>query len=208
MAAFVFSEWWTAVHPLALFIGGMVVYAIFIFSFYKHLAKKELFKLHLDKYNTSENPRVKKAFRVVAYIIQHILLFPIIVLFWFSILAVLLAFMSKNDTPEVILLVSVALIGSVRIVAYISETLSEELSKMLPFALLGIYLVDITYVSFNDSLLKISDIFSQGQHIAYYLIFLIAIELALRGTYETSRYLFSADRKIRNKNEGKIIDDS
>ncbi len=52
MINFTFVEWWTTIHPLALFIGGMAVYSIFIFSFYKFLSKKELFSLHLDKYNT------------------------------------------------------------------------------------------------------------------------------------------------------------
>ncbi len=128
-------------------------------------------------------------------------------LVWFSILSILISFLSKNNTPEIIILVSVALIGSVRVTAYLSEDLSSELSKMLPFALLGVYIVDINYVSFSDSMMKIADMFTHSQLIMYYLIFLIALELALRGTYEALKYMLSSS-KNRNKNEGKILDDS
>ena len=39
------SNFWSAVKPLTLFILGVVIYAVFVFKFYKFIARKDVFKL-------------------------------------------------------------------------------------------------------------------------------------------------------------------
>jgi len=195
-----FSEGWIIIQPLLIFIFGMVLYSFFIFSFYKHLARKDIFKLHLERYNTTKKPILKKFVRIFFYIMEHILLFPIFVLCWFAILTMLITLLSKNQVIDTIMLVSVALVGSVRVAAYLTEDLSNDLAKMLPFALLGVFLIDINYVSLSRSYGMISQVPSMWNIVVYYLIFMIVLELALRAVYESFRYLFRKSSKDNSKN--------
>lgn len=177
---FSFIEAWSAIQPLLFFLIGMTVYAIFIFSFYRFLARKDLFKISLAKYNVSKNPVLKKTVRIIFYILEHILIYPLFVIFWFAILGLLLAFLSKNEGIETIMLVTAAIISSVRITAYINESLSSDLAKMLPFALLGIFLIDISYFSITNTEQLVMDAIPLWGVCVYYVVFIIALEIFLR----------------------------
>jgi len=65
----------------------------------------------------------------------------------------------------------------------IEEDLSKDLSKMMPFALLGVFLIDISYFSITDSLETIIQLPILWKLIVYYLIALIIIEFVLRVLY-------------------------
>ena len=101
-------------------------------------------------------------------------------IFWFAILAVFLGFLGKNQTTESILLVSVALVSAVRVAAYNNEDLSKDLAKMLPFALLGIYLVDQSYFELSVSFDLLTRIPENWILLIYYFAFIIILELVLR----------------------------
>jgi len=67
--------------------------------------------------------------------------------------------LNKGLEPSLILLVSAAIIGAVRISSYYNEDLSRELAKFLPLTLLA------------------ANFFSNALH---YLVFIVAIEILLR----------------------------
>jgi len=91
-----------------------------------------------------------------------------------------LGFLGKNQTTESILLVSIALVSAVRVAAYYNELLSRDLAKMLPFALLGIYLVDQSYFEFEVSLELMKSIPEYWILLVYYFAFIIVLEFVLR----------------------------
>jgi len=95
-------------------------------------------------------------------------------------MSVLLMFLAKSGNVANILLVSVALVAAVRATAYYNEDLSRDLAKMLPFALLGVFLVDISYFSFSNSIELVKQMPSFWKTMAYYLGFVIALEFVLR----------------------------
>lgn len=174
------QEAFTILKPVALFVTGMMIYAIFVFRFYRFLATKDIIELDLSKYNTASHPILKKIFAVVYYAIQYVVLIPLFVFFWFIVLTVLLAFLAKNPVPEEILLVSIAVVAAVRVSAYYNEQLAVDLAKMLPFALLGIFLIDISYFNFWSSVDVLGEIPKLWNILMYYLIFVIALEFVLR----------------------------
>ncbi len=141
---FSISEAYTILKPLILFIIGMVIYSIFVFKFYRFIARKEIFKLNLQQYNIESFAWLKKFLNVILYVVEYILLFPFITFFWFIVFSVLLSFLTREQTVQNILLVSITLVSSIRVSAYYNEDLSKDLAKMLPFALLGIFLIDIS----------------------------------------------------------------
>ena len=58
--------------------------------------------------------------------------------------------LSKFSSPNHILVVSVSLVAAIRVTSYYNEQLSQDLAKMIPFALLGIFLVDATFFSVQE----------------------------------------------------------
>jgi len=148
MPVFNISEAYNVLGSLGILLLEIVIYSIFIFKFYRFLASRDIIKVNYSRYSNVG----LRFIRWIGYLLQNIFLFPVIVFFWFAILAMFLGFLGKHQTTESILLVSIALVSAVRVAAYYSEELSRDLAKMLPFALLGIYLVDQSYFEFAVSL--------------------------------------------------------
>ena len=114
-------------------------------------------------------------------------MFPIIIFFWFAVLAIFLGFLGKDQSTESILLVSIALVSAVRITAYFTEDLSRDLAKMLPFALLGVFLVDRSYFKLDVSLDLLRHVPDFWQLLVYSLLFIVALEVILRIIYNIVR---------------------
>ena len=169
--------------PLVILVAGMVIYAIFIFKFYRFLAKREIFEINLGEYKKSRHASLRKFIGVIAYAVKYVLLYPVFSFFWFILITILLAFLSKETDISSILRVSIALVSTVRVTAYYNEDLSRDLAKMLPFTLLGLFLVDIAYFSKSASLLLLKQAYSKPDLLAYYLMFGVFLELALRVLY-------------------------
>jgi len=165
---------------LIFFTAVIVIYAIFVFYFYRFLAKKNLIELNLNQYNQYTNPTVVKIFAAILYVIEYIILLPIVTFFWFTILSVLILLLAKGLSVEIILLISSALVAAVRITAYVSENLSEDLAKLLPFNLLAIAITTAGFFNISDLLQRIYEIPSLFSSIPYYLLFIVAIELIMR----------------------------
>ena len=189
------SQAYSILKPLLIFVIGMAVYSVFIFKFYKFIARKDVFELNLKKYNNAKHPIIRKTLRVVFYMIEYVLLFPVFAFFWFAILTALLSFLSKNSTIQQILLVSVAVVTVVRICAYYSEDLSKDLAKMLPFALLGIFLVDISFFTLSSSLDVLKQVPAHINLLVYYLGFIIALEFILRMGYGIKVLIFGENEE-------------
>jgi len=166
--------------PLAVFIIGMVIYSVFIFKFYKFIARKDIFELDLNQYNTIQGGFGKKLVTTILYVVEYIFLFPVFVGFWFAILAILISFLAEGQALESILLVSIALIGAVRVTAYYNEDLSKDLAKMLPFALLGVFVLNISNFSFMEGVLIIFELPDAWVTLKYYIIFVVGLEFIMR----------------------------
>ena len=166
--------------PLTFFVLGMAVYAIFIFNFYRLLGSKDLFELNLERYEQSRMRGLRVVLHFVFYVVKYLVLFPIVAFVWFLVLTTLLAFLAKQQTIESILLFAMTVLCSIRITSYYNEDLSRDLSKILPFALLAVFLIDMSYFSFSASLEALQQTVQQWEIIVYYLGFVIAVEFVMR----------------------------
>ncbi|MFC1455024.1 hypothetical protein ACFLQI_02970 [Candidatus Undinarchaeota archaeon] len=169
-----------AAKPLALYVFGIAIYAIFIFKFYRFLAKKDVFELDLGKYSQTSFAGAKKFFSVVSYVVKYLLVFPLVVFMWFAFLGILLIFLAKTGSVEQLLLISVSLVGAVRVCAYYNENLSQDLAKMLPLALLGITMLDVSYFNLMRSLEMLFSLFDYWKLLSYYFVFIVGLEFVLR----------------------------
>ncbi len=175
-----FQEAITFLEPLILFIIGMAVYAIFIFHFYKFIAKRDFVDLDLNQYNDSKHPLFNKLNEVLFYIIEYIFLVPLFTFIWFVVLLGLLTFLSEQLMVQHLILTSMAVVGAIRITSYYNEDLSSDLAKLLPLALLGVYIVDSKFISLSESWNTLMQVPSEWKMLMYYLLFAIGLEFVMR----------------------------
>ncbi len=162
---------------LLFFTILIIIYAIFVFYFYKILARKNIINLNLGQY--AGDGAAVKFFAFIFYIIEYIIIMPLLTLLWFGFLAVFLIILSKQGVAT-ILMISAALVAAVRVTAFINEDLSKDLAKLLPFTLLGLFIIQPDFFNLSEMIGRISDIPSLFYHIPYYLIFIVALETIMR----------------------------
>jgi hypothetical protein len=162
----------------------IILYSIFIWKFYRFVSTKNFFGLNLNKYNTSQSPFFTKLLKGAFYFSEYIIILPFLIFFWFSIFTIFLILLSTTPEISQILIISAAVIASIRAVAYYKEDLSREIAKLFPFTLLAIIVLnpntfsEIQYVErIATHLSQIPNFFS---HIGYYLLFIIILEIILR----------------------------
>jgi hypothetical protein len=128
--------------PVFAAIVGIVVYSTFVFKFYRFLASRDLIDVDFSQYSEGFTGFLKRLVNGILLIIQNILFAPFLISFWVLILAVILTLLSGGDDLYWNVLVATSIVGSVRVISYFSEDLSRDVAKMLPFAVLGVFLVD------------------------------------------------------------------
>ena len=173
-------EAYEALRPLALFVVSVTLYGVFVFHFYRFLARKDIFQLNLGKHSESSHPFFKKTVAVLFYLFKSLLLFPLFVAFWFLVLAGLLFLMGKNHSIDSVMLAAIGVVAAIRICAYYNGALATDIAKILPFALLGIMLIDSTLVRIPQSTDTIQQAATHLETMVYYLSGVVALEFVLR----------------------------
>ena len=180
MPQFDFAEAIEILTPLLIFVLAMSVYAIFVFKFYRFLSRRDILQLNLDKHNHARPRLVRKGISFAFYCLKFLIVFPALAFFWFLVLTVLLTMMAKGQGLDGILLVSMAVVGSIRVASYYNEALSTDLAKILPFALLGILLIDSSIVSVAGSMENLNAALARWETMLYYLVAIVFLEFVLR----------------------------
>ena len=166
--------------PAALYLLGMVVYAVFIFKFYRFVAARDMFEMDLSKYEESRFKLIRAFLHLVMYLVKYILVFPLFAIFWFTVLTLILAFLSKEQVFHQVLLAALTTVSAIRVTAYYNEDLSRDLAKILPFAVLGIFIIDASFFEVSSSMSVLTQANDQRESILYHLGFLIGLEFVLR----------------------------
>jgi hypothetical protein len=160
--------------PLIIFVIGVAIYSIFIFKFYRFLARKKILDLKIHEYDIHVN--LKK----FLHIMEYLFFFPFVVFFWFFVMSLLLIIISVSQTIETVLFISVAFVSVVRVATYYNEDLAKDLAKLIPFALLALFLMDASYMSWDNSFFMLQQIPLMWRTLVYYLFFVIFLESFLR----------------------------
>ena len=166
--------------PVTLYVLGIVAYAVFIFKFYRFIASRDMFEFDLSKYEHSRHLWIRRFLHVVMYALKYMGVFPAFAFFWFAVLTFILAFLSKEQDISQILVIALAMVGVIRVTAYYNQDLSRDVAKILPFAVLGLFLVDASFFEITQSLDVLSDADNYRESILYYLLFIVLLEFALR----------------------------
>ena len=137
-----FESFAVQVLPTFAAILGIVLYSTFVYRFYRYLAKKDLIDADFSQYSEGFTGFMKRLVDGIMLIVQNILFAPFLISFWVLILAIILTLLSGGDDLYWNVLVATSVVGAVRVISYFSEDLARDVAKMLPFAVLGVFLVD------------------------------------------------------------------
>ena len=181
---------------LVLYTVMILMYSIFIWKFYKFLACREIIQINLSKYNYSKHPVLEKVLAVVLYTLEYLVILPFLVIFWFGILSVFLLVLSESQDTQQILLISAAIIASTRVTSYISEDLSKDIAKILPFTVLAAFILGNSFFNSGGVIDKISQIPSLFNHILMFLVFIFVVEFFLRGLYSIVQLMKSEEEVV------------
>ena len=157
-----------------LFLASLVAW--FIYS--KQLAKRDLFELKLKV-----GSRFSNFFGRLVYFFKYLAIFPIYSFLWFLIFSFLLFLLSKSRPIEDILYFGIIVVAATRIGAYVSEKLAEDMAKLLPWSLILIFLIDPSAITIKSISSSFGIFYEQIPKVAKYLIFIVAVEWALRIGY-------------------------
>lgn len=157
---------------IALFylIIMIAIYAIVIYHFYRYIARRDCFKPSKRKHTTAIG------------FLKYFFLYPFVAIIFFMGFSLIFIALTQSDTygiPE-ILSISFAVIIAIRICAYYTEDLSKDVAKMLPFAILGIFLVDNTFFEIKTVMNRINTLPDYINTIIQFLILIILVEWILR----------------------------
>ena len=167
-------------YDVAVYVLGMSLYAVFVFKYYRFVASKDMFALDLSRFEEQSLRWARSTLHVILYVFKYLIVFPVFAFFWFSVLTLILAFLAKDQSFAETLLVALATVGAIRVTAYYDEDLSRDLAKILPFAVLAIFLIDASFFSVGESLDILTEAWDYTEKIVYSLSFIVALELVLR----------------------------
>ncbi len=180
---------------------GMVIYGFFIWNFYRFIARREMIPLSFNKYQTDG----KKITSIIAYIFKYVIVFPLVVLVWFVVYSTFLFFMAPDIPKEHVFLIVISLVVTVRISAYYKEDLAKDFAKLIPFALLGIFLTSNIFFTPNDIIDRAYEFIPFLSNIIGFVIYAIIVEAILRILFLLKRKIIPAvEEKLEEKIEEQI----
>ena len=180
---------------------GMVIYGIFIWNFYRFLARREMIPLPLKKYETDG----KKTTSIIAYLVKYVIVFPLVVLVWFVVYSTFLFFMAPDLPTEHVFLIVISLVVTVRISAYYKEDLAKDFAKLIPFALLGIFLTSNIFFTVDDVAERTLGFLPFLGKILGFVTYAIIVEAILRILFLVKRKIIPvAEEKLEEQIEKQI----
>jgi len=162
----------------------IAIYSVVIYHFYRYIARRDCFK-----------PSNREHTKTIGFV-KYFCLFPVIAVIFFLGFSIMLLFMAKDISLDLVLSTSFAIVIAIRICSYYTEDLSRDVAKMLPFALLGIFLVSPSYFLMDDIINKINSLPELVNIATRYILFIIIVEWILRILLTARCAIFPTKEKV------------
>ena len=199
----------STIYDLGLYVAGMVGYAIFVWHFYRFIARREIIPIDYDKFDT--RGRISPV-RVGAYIGAHVFLFPLIIFVWFFIYSMFMFVLAKDMPMGVVLLIAISVIAATRVTSYYKEDLAKDVGKLLPFALMGVFLTSSAFYTDTSNFFSLDDFEDKLKEfplfvsrVIEFVIIVLIIETLLRAIFVIKRKIWpAAEEKLEDQIEDQI----
>ena len=192
------------------FIVGIAIYALFVWYFYRFISKRNALITFFRSYGKQENPsKITK----VTYATLYIVLFPIIIFAWFTILAFFIYIIAEGMPLYIAIFVSMTIIAVVRILSYYREEAAKEVAKMIPYAILSFLLTSVAVYA-NPNFFLDKDLHSvpntfigNFEEILTAVLFVSAIEFSIRLIWHIKRRFRPVVEKVLEDEINKEVED-
>lgn len=152
-----------------LYLGILIaIYSVLIYHFYRYVARRDCFKKREYKYSK------------LISTLKYLFLFPFIAVIFFLGFSLMLLFLAKDLNVDIVLSTAFAVILAIRITSYYTGDLPKDVAKMLPFALLGVFLVSPSFFEIKDITARVNKIPELINVALSFIIFIIITEWILR----------------------------
>jgi len=167
--------------PAAMFAVAVAVYGVLVFNFYRVMSRRVVFVITFEKLKESERLLSRLAYYLI-YVVRYVVVFPIMVYIWFWLLVMMVALLHSHKEPAELLLITMAVLTAVRVTSYYNEGLSADIAKILPYGLMGVFLVSFGSFDLDAYIDLLSRIRDESHAAFYYWVFIVIQELVLRIT--------------------------
>lgn len=187
---------------ITIFALSIVIYGILIYQFYRFAAKRDVFGFDIEKYRKERTSIFSAIFNAILGVFKYGVIFPFFVFIWFAGFSVLLFFMAAETMGvSEILMISVAFVAAIRIASYYSEDLGKDMAKLIPLALLGIAIVDVSFFKLARVYERIDQIPLFITEIATFFTFIVVLEWMLRILLSVKFMFFGINKREMVKEE-------
>jgi len=122
----------------------------------------------------------KQLFERVKFGLEYVVVFPLATFVWFVVLTVFLYFMSKTASIADMMFISISLVAAIRVCAYFDEDIAGDIAKVVPIAILGVFLTEPTMFSPVIVEQRLAEMATLIGDALPYLVMLIVLEVLLR----------------------------
>ncbi|MBI2542167.1 hypothetical protein HYV80_05650 [Candidatus Woesearchaeota archaeon] len=163
--------------------------AIFImwYFYHKQLTKKNLFEIP----KISSDSKYVNFINKFAYFFKYLIIFPLYSFIWFLIFSFLLVLIAKARPTGEIMFFGIVVVSVTRIAAYASPKLAEDMAKLLPWALIIVFLTDPSSITIESVQISFNNFMQEIPKVAKYLIFMAFVEWSLR----IGHWMIGSDKK-------------
>lgn len=171
-----FQQHWQII---TIFTLGIALYMILMWHYFHIVAKRDLLKFNKIK-GDGFWVAVGNLAGEFVYLIEYLIVFPIITFVFFSVFALAMLFLAKEQPLESVLLISITVIAATRVMAYYNEEAAQELAKLIPIVLLGAYLTTPSFFSIDLVAERMAQMPSFLNRIGGFLIYTLVLEISLK----------------------------
>ena len=174
--------------PIFYLIILIAIYSIVIWHFYRFIARRDCFRINYSKHN-----------KLVSFL-KYSLIYPFVAFLFFIGFSLMMLFITRNYEIFEVLTTSFAIVTAIRISAYYNEDLSKDVAKMLPFALLGLFLVEPSYFGFGEIMDKIFLLPEFFALCIQFIIIIVFVEWILRILLTVKKAIFVKTDYTKDEN--------
>lgn len=162
---------------LGVYATGIAVYTLLVTLLYVPMGHRLMFGRKVG------DDRVVTTGRRTLYV----LFFPLVSFSFFLVIAGALVFLSASTESGLqaddALTISMAVVLSIRLVAYFNEGAAQELGKIMPLGLLGFVLVTNDFKTLGDAVQSLGEMFGEIDLMAVYFLIVVVVEYLLRAIW-------------------------
>lgn len=186
-----FEAAWELLRPPILFALAVGGYTALIFYLCHFMSRRDVFRFRYDILRKATAHSLARRLLLLAgiYVWHYVLIFPLVAYLWFLVLILIVASLYSSLTPASLIVISMSVLTAVRVTAYFNEDLSRDISRILPFALLGVFLSQLNSFEINATIALLEGTTQEWERGFYYWLFVIIQETVLRFVSPSIRIL-------------------